>query len=78
MIKSPLREEPREQRAGVIRSKHESSLIDWLEANGRMVPRDNQEPVYTEEEEAEISGLIDPEDLTYDLGDDDEPDLSED
>jgi len=42
-----------------------------------MVPRDNQEPVYTEEE-AEISGLIDPEDLTYDLGDDDEPDLSED
>lgn len=70
MLKSPLREEPREQKAAVIRSKHESSLLDWLESSGRLIARDVQEPEFPEEEE--ISGLIDVDDVTYDDIDDDD------
>jgi hypothetical protein len=45
MHNSPLREEPREQQASVIPLKQESSLIDWLQANGRLIARDGvQEP----------------------------------
>lgn len=78
MLKSPLREEPRSQKAAVIRSKHESSLLDWLEASGRLIARDIQEPEYLEAEE-EISGLIDVDDPTYDdiEDDDDALDLEE-
>jgi hypothetical protein len=71
MQKSALREEPREQRAAVIRSNHEASLLDWLETNGRLIARDVQEPEYPEAEE-EISGLIDVDDPTYDDIDDDD------
>ena len=39
MLKSPLRQEPREQRAAVIRSTHESSLLDWLQSTGRLISR---------------------------------------
>ena len=77
MLNSSLREAPRKQQATVIPSKHQSSLLDWLESSGRMIARDNQEPEYRAEEE-EISGLMDVEDVTYDIEDDDEPlDLEE-
>ncbi len=72
MLKSPLREEPRSQRAGVIPSRNESSLLYWLESSGRMIPRDVQEPEYPADDEEEISGLIDVEDVTYDLDDDED------
>lgn len=63
-----LREEARYDPAAVIPLTHETSIIDWLEATGRMVPRDVVEP------EAETKG--DEIDLTdfMDLGDDDEYD----
>jgi hypothetical protein len=72
MLNSSLREEPRSQRAGVISSRHESSLLDWLESSGRMIPRDTQETEYPPDDEEEISGLIDVEDVTYDLDDDED------
>mgnify|MGYP001507306790 CR=1 FL=1 len=75
MLNSSLREEPRDQRAAVIPSKNETSLLDWLESNGRLIARDIQEPEFDLEEE-EISGLIDVDDVTYDL--DDDEDLLED
>ena len=74
MPNSPLYEAPREQRAPVIRTKHESSLLDWLQANGRLISRDNQESDSFLEEEEEISGLIDPDDASYDGMDDDSDD----
>lgn len=77
MLKNPLREEPREQRAAVIRSKQEISLINWLESSGRMIARETQEFEYPEEEDPEILGLIDVEDATYDLDDDDAVNLDE-
>lgn len=70
MRNSALREEPRDQRAAVIPVKNESSLLDWLEASGRLIARDNQEPDYSNDEE-EIAGLMDPDDMSYDLDDDD-------
>jgi hypothetical protein len=36
MLNSPLRENPRNQRADVIPLKQESSLVDWLQSNGRL------------------------------------------
>ncbi|MBE9192657.1 DUF3134 domain-containing protein [Gloeocapsopsis crepidinum LEGE 06123] len=70
MRNSALREEPRDQRAAVIPLKNESSLLDWLESSGRLIARDNQEPDYSDDEE-EIAGLMDPDDMSYDLDDDD-------
>lgn len=71
MVNSPLREAPREQRAVVIPSKHESSLLDWLEANDRLIARDVQEPEYVDVEQ-EIPELMAVEDVTYDIEDEDE------
>ena len=71
MLNPSLREEPREQRAAVIPARNESSLLDWLYSSGRMVARDTQETERQEEEE-EISGLIDVDDVTYDIDDDDD------
>lgn len=72
MLKNPLREEPRKQLALVIRSKNESSLLEWLQSSGRMIARETQEINYSEEEEEEISELIAVDEVTYDLDDDDE------
>lgn len=71
MRNSALREEPRDQRAAVIPLKNESSLLDWLESSNRLIARDNQEPEYLDDEE-EIAGLMDVDDVTYDLDDDDD------
>jgi len=70
MLNSPLREEPREQRAAVIRSDKEFSILEDLKASGRLVERETQEPEYLNEVE-EISELIAVDDLTYELDDDD-------
>jgi hypothetical protein len=58
----------------VIPLRNDTSLLDWLESSGRLIPRDTQEPEYDLEEE-EIAGLIDVEDAPYDI--DDEEDLLE-
>lgn len=73
MLNSSLREEPREQRAAVIPLKNESSLLDWLEASGRLIARDSQEPdLPVDAEEEGIPELMDVDDVTYDLDDDDD------
>ncbi|MBD2307547.1 DUF3134 domain-containing protein [Chroococcidiopsis sp. FACHB-1243] len=83
MHNSPLREEPREQPARVIPLKQESSLIDWLKSNGRLIPRDGvQEPdLLTEVEDGDSSlDLLEGDDVgdfyddDDDLGDIDEAD----
>lgn len=70
MLNSPLRQAPREQRAAVIPSRNESSLLDWLEASGRLIARDVQEPEYREEED--IPELMPLEDVPYDDIEEDE------
>ncbi|MEO0970899.1 MAG: DUF3134 domain-containing protein, partial [Cyanobacteria bacterium J06639_18] len=44
MQNSPLYEVPRSRRASVIPLKQESSLLDWLKENGRLISRDPVEP----------------------------------
>ena len=59
--------------------KHESSLLDWLQSSGRLISRDNvHEPDFSDEEE-EISGLIDPDDVAdiYEDDDDAEADVED-
>ncbi|MEC4812637.1 MAG: DUF3134 domain-containing protein [Scytonema sp. PMC 1069.18] len=72
MLNSPLREEPRSKRAPVIPLKQESSLLDWLHANHRLISRDVHEQEFVDEEE-EISEFLSTEDgiSEYDFDDDD-------
>ncbi|MFN6563074.1 MAG: DUF3134 domain-containing protein [Nostoc sp. ChiSLP01] len=79
MLNSPLREEPRNQRADVIPLKQESSLLDWLQSNGRIIARDVHEPDFQDDEE-EIDSLMGVEDGIgdYDLDDDDDIGIAED
>ncbi|AFY33737.1 DUF3134 domain-containing protein [Calothrix sp. PCC 7507] len=70
MPQGPLREEPRNQRATVIRSSNEFILLEWLKANGRLIAREPIESEYLNQTE-EISEMIDLDDLPYDNDDDD-------
>ncbi|MEB3340252.1 DUF3134 family protein, partial [Okeania sp.] len=49
---------PRYEPADVISAERDSSLVDWLESSGRMLPRDPVESEKYTEEEEEISDLI--------------------
>ncbi|MBN3946078.1 MAG: DUF3134 domain-containing protein [Nostoc sp.] len=72
MLNSPLREVARNQRADVIPLKLESSLLDWLQTNGRIIARDIHEPDFQDDAEG-IDSLIGVEDgIGYDLDDDDD------
>ncbi|MBD2580618.1 DUF3134 domain-containing protein [Oscillatoria sp. FACHB-1406] len=69
-----LSQESRYEPATVIPLKRGASLLDWLEGNGRLLPRDKQEePRFISEiEEDDISGLMDDDDRDYDGIDDDD------
>jgi len=72
MLNSPLREVARNQRANVIPLKLESSLLDWLQTNGRIIARDIHEPDFQDDAEG-IDSLIGVEDgIGYDLDHDDD------
>ncbi|WP_414549974.1 DUF3134 domain-containing protein [Anabaena sp. CCY 0017] len=75
MLNSPLSEEPRNQRAQVIPLKQESSMLDWLQFQGRLVSRKAQETDFSQQE-AEISELLSTEDGIEDFDMDDDSDVS--
>ena len=78
MLNSPLREVARNQRADVIPLKQESSLLDWLQTNGRIIARGIHEPDF-QDDEVEIDSLMGVEDgIGYDLDDDDDIGIAED
>ncbi|CEJ43076.1 DUF3134 domain-containing protein [Umezakia ovalisporum] len=79
MLNSPISEQPRNQRAPVIPLKQESSMLDWLQLQGRLVARTVQEPGFMEQEE-EISEFLSAEDgmEDFDIDDDSEVSLDED
>ncbi|MCD8485966.1 DUF3134 domain-containing protein [Kamptonema cortianum] len=72
MYNPSLREEPRYKPAAVIPPNQGSSLIDWLEASGRLLARDNAEDVNYLDDEEEISELMGAGDNDYDDIDDDD------
>jgi len=61
-----LREEPRFEPAGVIAMERESSLLDWLERNNRLLNRDPDDDFTEVDEEEEISELMGADDNSYD------------
>lgn len=65
MYNPSLRQEPRYEPATVIPLKQDSSILDWLEANGRILPREIKEEEYPLEEDEEISELMDVEETRY-------------
>lgn len=73
MLNSPLREEPRNQRAAVIPLKQESSLLDWLQSNNRLIAREVHEADFSAHQE-DVEALMGVEDgaIDYDLDDDDD------
>ncbi|MBG0743478.1 MAG: DUF3134 domain-containing protein [Cylindrospermopsis raciborskii KL1] len=77
MFKSPLHEQPRNQRATVIRTSNEFILLEWLKSTGRLMARDNVENDLTSEVEEEIAEIIDLDDLVYDNDDEPGSDLEE-
>jgi len=75
MLNSPLREAPRNQRATVIPLKQETSLLNWLQASGRLIARDVHEPDFSEAEE-EISDFLGGDDGIGDFDIDDDDDIA--
>ncbi|MGI2905898.1 DUF3134 domain-containing protein [Tolypothrix sp. VBCCA 56010] len=73
MLNSPLREEPRNQRAAVIPLKQESSLLDWLQSSNRLIAREVQEADFSSSED-DVEALMGVEDggIDYDIDDDDD------
>ena len=79
MVYNPsLREDPIDQPAAVIPTRHETSILDWLESTGRLLARDEVPAQDYSEEGEDIDGLI-VDDVPYDddFDDDDMGDLDE-
>jgi hypothetical protein len=74
MPNGPLHEQPRNQRATVIRTSNEFVLLEWLKSTGRLIARESVDSHHLLSEVEEISEIIDLDDLAYD-GDDDDSDL---
>jgi len=69
MYNPSLRQQPRDHQAEVIPLNQHTSLLDWLESQGRLLAREPQDDSLLEDEE-EISELMDVDDSTYDDDDD--------
>jgi len=52
-----LRLTPRHEPGDVIPTPQETSILDWLEASGRMMPREEQEEETSEPDE-DLEGLM--------------------
>jgi hypothetical protein len=76
MYNPSLREDPREQLADVIPIKQETSLLDWLETNNRLLARDSDEDSFLDDEE-EITELMGVDDSAYDDDDDLDDDIDD-
>ncbi len=59
-----LRSAPQSQPAQVIPSRQGSSILEWLEASGRLRARDGQEVDYADDQE-EIAELMGTEDSSF-------------
>lgn len=75
MLNSPLTEYPRNRRATVIPTRRDSSILDWLEGSGRLIPRNSSE-LDISLTETEISDFLGGEDGIADLDYDDDNDIS--
>ena len=70
MYNPSLRRQPRYEPAAVISLNQESSLLDWLKANNRLIPRESLDKETPLEEDEEISELMDGDSHLYDESND--------
>jgi hypothetical protein len=66
MYNPSLTQEPRYEPAAVLPLTQDSSLLDWLSATGRLIPRDREEGTGLPEEDLEIAELMDVDSHIYD------------
>lgn len=73
-----LREQPRNQNAQIIPSRQQSSILDWLEETGRLIPREptERELLLDEEEMEEINELMSNDSSDY-FEDEDDADVED-
>lgn len=69
-----LRQEPRYEPARVIPVNKDSSIIEWLERTGRLIPREKEERELVLPDEIELSEFMDTDD-TYDVDIDDDEEI---
>lgn len=75
-MKNPsLRAYKRDQPAQVIPTPQGQGILEWLEASGRMMPRDDDAESDFPEEEADLNALMSGDDGFEDDDDDDDLDL---
>lgn len=67
-----VRQIPRKEHAGVIPLQTDSSILNWLEGTGRLIPREPIDSVGDEPEPEELADLMGNDDKD----DDDDDDMS--
>ncbi len=60
-----LTQQPRYKPAEVLRSQQQPSILDWLEASGRLLARESSDEARYGEDEEEISELMSVDDGGY-------------
>ena len=73
-----VRQIPRKDPAAVIPLQRDSSILNWLEGTGRLIPREPVDNVGDEPEPEELADLMGNEDKDDDDGEDDEMSLDDD
>ncbi len=74
MFNPSLRQEPREQKAPIIETKADTSILHWLEGTGRLMERDSTSDFAEKSEIDPISvlGTEDEEEDSFNSDDDSE------
>jgi hypothetical protein len=72
-MKNPsLRQEPRYAPASVIALEQKTSLLEWLEANGRIIYREKKDDIVDDMiDDQDLSELMDDDGFDDDVEDDD-------
>ncbi|MEM6867750.1 MAG: DUF3134 domain-containing protein [Cyanobacteria bacterium P01_F01_bin.3] len=73
-----VRQIPRENPADVIPLQRDSSILNWLEGTGRLIPREPIDSVGDEPEPEELADLMGSEDKDDDADDSDDTDDDDD
>ncbi|MGK7930347.1 MAG: DUF3134 domain-containing protein [Microcystaceae cyanobacterium] len=70
-----LSQEPRFEPAAVIPIKEDTSLVDWLKATNRLIPREKVEEEEKSTEDVDLADFIDTDDSGYEDSDDNDNDM---
>ncbi|MGK7945886.1 MAG: DUF3134 domain-containing protein [Microcystaceae cyanobacterium] len=72
-----LSQEPRYEPAAVIPIKEDTSLVDWLKATNRLIPREVVAEEEKSSEDVDLADFIDTDDPAYEDNDDSDMDVED-